>query len=236
MLRFPTSRLLPGLSKHKSPEISHAPNIAEIADLLPRVLEASDEKSAVEAASQIPDIDASRRIQAYVDIYLTFKDAMSEESTEELRDTIITGMLEFSGKRLPEEVAKKAGVPEEFIEETNYTGVVDYADVQAAIKVWDEVTRAEAVGSIIAGFIEQYGNATTSRDREAALLGEAFYRSLVNGSKISSNERDLCRNLQPVSYPNRFDDDAHQQDVLSIAAERDNKRKMQRELAHAALS
>ena len=234
MIRFTTSRLIPGSLRRSTAESSQAPAAPEIANLLLQSLDAQNEHDAIDAVNQIPDIDTARRIHAYVDIYLTFKDAMTEESVDELREIIVDDMLKFSGQRLPEDLAEKVGVPEELINVSPNTGVIDYVDIQAAVKVWDEVSRSEAVASVIAAFIQQYSDATTGHEKEAALLGEAFHRSLINGSKMLPVDFDLTREIEKQGKPNRFTDNDNQHESLRIAAERDHQRKLQRELTHAA--
>ena len=233
MLRFPHFKLT---SKSSETETINNPAAApvNVAAVLHQALEANNEQEALAAIKKIPSIDAAKRIQASVDIYLTFHDAINEEDLEELRETVTLEMLGFSGERLPNDIAQAVGVPEECIKETFLTGVVDYADVRAAIKVWDEVDRSEVTSAILAAFIDQYRDSSPAHKGEAALLGQAFRRSLQDGAKISSNERRILKALQSTGNPRHLDEKRHDE-ALRIASERDQQRKIQRELAAHAV-
>lgn len=196
--------------------------------ILSRVYNAEDEQSAFEAARQIPHIDTARRIHAYIDIYSTFQEAMSDESCDELKEVIITDLLEFSGKRLPLDAALQAEVPDDFIELSPLTGVIDYVDIEASFRVWDEIDRGVAMKNIINAFISQFGTLSSGNARQAVLLKKAFSISVENGTKVVTNERDLLRQLQSTGSVNRFTDDEAQEKSLRIAAERDMKRKLAR--------
>lgn len=231
---------LPKLRRTQERTASHIEDDERLSveEALAAAYSAEDPDDAINALQQIPDADKTRRILAYIDIYEVYKNALNEESLNDLREVIIEDVIKFSGERLPDDIAALVGIPEEYIEETPATGVVDYTDVEAVFKVWDNIDRGDTMANITEALIEQYEQAHNGSQAAATLLEKAFALSRENGSKAHENERVLYKaSLAHTQSANRFnaEDDARHQESLRIAAERDRQRKRQRELgAHAA--
>lgn len=203
--------------------------------LLREVYAADDQDAAIEAARQISSIDSARRIQAYVDIYSTFNEAMSEQDQHDLIDLILTDVLKFSGERLPDDAAQRAGIPDEYLTTSRATGIIDYADIEAVFRVWDEVVRSEGFASIIDAYLDQFAKISRSNAQQASLLKRAFKLSHADGTKAADNERGLLRQLQGTGSVNRFNDDKAQEEALRIAAERDKKRQLGRSVLQGVI-